>query len=174
MLSELMRIVSRPHFLDRAAPRAYSRGLSQSPNLSEGAPRIRHRRWAQANRLETMLKDKGLPSIATALEKVAAAALKLPIMLYRYTLKPFVGHNCRHLPTCSDYALEAIDRNGPWRGFWLTLSRLLRCHPWGTSGFDPVPDTRSERHPLWAPWRHGRWTAAEITPPSMPESGAGR
>lgn len=84
------------------------------------------------------------------------ALLKAPIHLYRWTLKPITGWECRHLPTCSAYGLEAIDRNGAWRGFWLTTSRVCRCHPWGTSGYDPVPDIRAERHPL-APWRYGRW-----------------
>ena len=87
---------------------------------------------------------------------MAGALLKAPIHLYRWTLKPYVGWNCRHLPTCSEYALDAIDKNGAWRGFWLTLSRLSRCHPYGTRGLDPVPDITAERHPL-APWRYGRW-----------------
>ncbi len=87
---------------------------------------------------------------------VAAWLLKAPIYVYRYTLSAFIGRQCRHLPTCSEYAIEAIDRNGPWRGFWLTLARVARCRPGGTSGFDPVPDIRRERHPL-APWRYGRW-----------------
>ena len=103
-----------------------------------------------------------MPRIAASFGKLAAAGLKLPIVVYRYSLKPFVGHNCRHLPTCSEYALDAIDRNGAWRGFWLTLSRVLRCHPWGTSGFDPAPDIRTERHPFWAPWRYGRWTSSRL------------
>ena len=71
--------------------------------------------------------------------KLARMALKGPILLYRYTLSPLVGWRCRHLPTCSEYALEAIDRNGAWKGGWLTLARLLRCHPWGSEGYDPVP-----------------------------------
>jgi putative membrane protein insertion efficiency factor len=93
--------------------------------------------------------------------RLVAELLKAPIHLYRWTLKPFVGWQCRHLPTCSEYGLEAIDRNGAWRGGWLTLSRLCRCHPWGTHGYDPVPDIRAERHPL-APWLYGRWTAAGL------------
>ena len=88
--------------------------------------------------------------------------LKVPIHIYRWTLKPYVGWQCRHLPTCSEYALEAIDKNGPWRGFWLMISRLSRCRPWGTSGYDPVPDIRNEHH-LFTPWRYGRWTKAEQT-----------
>lgn len=83
-------------------------------------------------------------------------ALKAPIYLYRWTLKPFVGWQCRHLPTCSEYAIEAIDKNGAWRGLWLMISRLSRCRPGGSSGFDPVPDIRKEKHPL-RPWLYGRW-----------------
>ena len=90
-----------------------------------------------------------------------ALGLKVPIHVYRYTLKPFVGWHCRHLPTCSEYALEAIDTNGAWRGFWLTTSRLCRCHRLGTAGVDPVPDIRAERHP-WAPWLYGRWTGRHM------------
>ena len=89
--------------------------------------------------------------------RLAAWLAKAPVHLYRWTLKPLIGWECRHLPTCSDYALEAIDRNGAWRGFWLAVSRIGRCQPWGTSGYDPPPDIRGQRHPL-APWRYGRWT----------------
>jgi uncharacterized protein len=94
---------------------------------------------------------------ARALVQAAGkAAAKAPIHLYRWTLKPLIGLECRHLPTCSEYALEAIERNGAWRGAWLAAARLCRCHPWGTHGFDPVPDLRARRHPL-APWRYGVW-----------------
>jgi len=98
------------------------------------------------------------------LSSIAAFVLKLPIHIYRWTLKAFVGWHCRHLPTCSEYALEAIDRNGPWRGLWLTVSRLSRCRPGGTSGYDPVPDIRAARHPF-APWRYGRWSGRQPTAP---------
>ncbi len=93
------------------------------------------------------------------LGRAAKLAVKAPIHVYRYTLKPFVGQNCRHWPTCSQYALDAIELNGAWRGFWLMISRISRCGPGGTHGVDPVPDIRAERHPL-APWRYGRWTAS--------------
>lgn len=79
-----------------------------------------------------------------------------PVHLYRWTLKPIVGWECRHGPSCSQYALDAIALNGGWRGSWLALSRICRCHPWGSSGFDPAPDIRDRREPL-APWRYGRW-----------------
>ncbi len=94
-------------------------------------------------------------------QRIAKALLKAPILLYRYSLSAFAGRECRYLPTCSEYAEEAIDKNGAWRGAWLALARLCRCNPWGASGYDPVPDVRSERHPF-APWRYGRWTGRHI------------
>lgn len=89
---------------------------------------------------------------------LARAIVKLPIHLYQWTLRPLMGNQCRHWPTCSDYALEAVDKNGAWRGFWLMLSRIVRCGPGGTNGVDPVPDIRGDHHTL-APWRYGRWRA---------------
>ena len=65
------------------------------------------------------------------------------IWIYRHTLSPLVGYNCRHLPTCSVYGDEAIERFGLWGGGWMTLARLLRCQPWGTSGIDNVPLTQT-------------------------------
>jgi uncharacterized protein len=89
--------------------------------------------------------------------------LKAPIHLYRWTLKPLIGGECRHLPTCSEYALEAIDRNGAWKGFWLMISRLARCHPWGTSGYDPVPDLSGVREPFWRAYHYGRWSRRQLS-----------
>jgi len=66
--------------------------------------------------------------------------LKGVITAYRYSLSPLLGKNCRFLPTCSEYAYEAIDRFGPFKGGLLAVRRIGRCHPWGGSGFDPVPD----------------------------------
>jgi putative membrane protein insertion efficiency factor len=88
---------------------------------------------------------------------MAKALLLAPITLYRLTISPLLGVNCRHLPSCSDYAREAIELNGAWRGFWLVSARLCRCHPWGSHGFDPVPDLRNVHH-SFAPWRYGSWT----------------
>ncbi|MDE1173552.1 MAG: membrane protein insertion efficiency factor YidD [Parvibaculaceae bacterium] len=84
-------------------------------------------------------------------------ALRGLIQSYRYVLSPLIGPRCRHMPSCSEYTLEAISRHGVWRGGWLGLSRLCRCHPWGTHGFDPVPETL-EAGPFWTPWRYGDWT----------------
>ena len=70
-----------------------------------------------------------------------AHLLALPVRAYRLFLSPWVGHNCRFQPTCSQYALDALKHNGALRGGWLALRRIARCHPWGTSGYDPAPGT---------------------------------
>ncbi len=67
------------------------------------------------------------------------------IRAYQYLLSPWLGPRCRYLPCCSEYAVEAIRLHGTWRGGWLTIKRLARCHPWGASGYDPVPEGRSDR-----------------------------
>jgi putative membrane protein insertion efficiency factor len=69
----------------------------------------------------------------------AARVLALPIRAYRLLLSPWVGHSCRFEPTCSAYALEALERHGALRGGWLAVRRLARCHPWGGAGIDDVP-----------------------------------
>lgn len=58
---------------------------------------------------------------------------------YQLVLSPIFGPRCRHLPTCSEYAAEAIARHGVLRGGWLAIRRVVRCNPWGSSGYDPVP-----------------------------------
>ena len=68
--------------------------------------------------------------------------LRLALAVYRHTLSPLLaatGFSCRHQPSCSRYAAEAIDCHGAWRGLGLAIARVARCHPWGTSGYDPVP-----------------------------------
>jgi len=69
-----------------------------------------------------------------------AHLLSWPVRAYRLVLSPWVGHGCRFQPTCSAYALAALERHGGVRGGWLTLRRIARCHPWGGSGVDEVPD----------------------------------
>ncbi|MEM8958883.1 MAG: membrane protein insertion efficiency factor YidD [Pseudomonadota bacterium] len=64
----------------------------------------------------------------------------LPVHAYRLVLSPLLGVNCRFHPTCSSYALEALERHGAFKGSWLALRRITRCHPWGGSGIDNVPD----------------------------------
>lgn len=69
--------------------------------------------------------------------------LKLPIHVYRLAISPSIGPRCRFHPTCSAYALEALDRHGPLLGSWLAIRRILRCHPFGGFGYDPVPEPTS-------------------------------
>ena len=66
-------------------------------------------------------------------------ALTAPIRLYQLVLSPLLGQNCRFTPSCSAYAIGAIEAHGAGRGIVLALRRILRCHPWGGSGYDPVP-----------------------------------
>ena len=94
----------------------------------------------------------------------ADAARRLPrnvgrglITVYRYTLSPWIGFHCRHLPTCSAYGDEALERWGLWAGGWMTLARLLRCQPFGTSGIDNVPATLAPGARWYLPWRYARW-----------------
>ena len=69
-----------------------------------------------------------------------ARLVALPVRAYRLFLSPWVGRNCRYDPTCSAYALEALEKHGAVRGTWLAIRRIARCHPWGGSGVDDVPD----------------------------------
>jgi putative membrane protein insertion efficiency factor len=65
--------------------------------------------------------------------------LLLPIRFYQLCISPLLGPSCRFNPTCSEYARQAILKHGPFKGLYLAIRRLLRCHPWGGSGYDPVP-----------------------------------
>ncbi len=131
---------------------------------------------AQARALRESMSERFAGKRALG-SRIAKKLMLAPIVLYRWTLSPLLGVNCRHLPTCSDYAHEAIDKNGAWKGGWLALSRFCRCHPWGSHGFDPVPD-------LWAsitPSRRGamgggasRVGRAGVTSPEIPLNTRGR
>ena len=74
-----------------------------------------------------------------AVARLPAAAVLLLVRLYQVTLSPLLGGQCRFLPTCSHYVLEAVGRHGVLVGGWLGLRRLLRCHPFSRGGYDPVP-----------------------------------
>src|SRR6478672_5014752 len=100
-----------------------------------------------------------------ALARLPRLAGRGLVTLYRATLSPLIGPRCRHLPSCSEYADEAIDRFGLWAGAWMALARILRCHPWGTSGLDFVPAALPQQSRWYLPWRYGRWRRAHDTPP---------
>jgi hypothetical protein len=85
------------------------------------------------------------------------------VRAYQLTFSAIFGRQCRYLPTCSDYADEAIARHGVWAGGWMALARICRCHPWGGSGHDPVPELPRESARWYLPWRYGRWTSRHIT-----------
>lgn len=73
------------------------------------------------------------------MKKILTKILLLPIYFYKYSISPMLPPSCRYVPTCSEYAIEALKKHGPAKGLWLALKRLCRCHPWGGHGYDPVP-----------------------------------
>ena len=74
------------------------------------------------------------------MNKVVSTILLFILKAYRYLLSPWLGQHCRFHPTCSSYAMQAIELHGAWRGSWLALKRVASCHPWHEGGFDPVPE----------------------------------
>jgi len=78
----------------------------------------------------------------------------LLIKIYQYTLSYFLGNRCRYLPSCSNYALEAIKKFGIWAGGWLFLYRFLRCHPLSGHGYDPVPSKLPKSCVWYKPWTY--------------------
>ena len=80
-----------------------------------------------------------MKKIAAVIKKGLGLLLLIPVYFYKYAISPLTPASCRHYPTCSEYAVEAIKIHGPFRGFYLGTRRILKCHPWGTHGYDPVP-----------------------------------
>ena len=77
--------------------------------------------------------------VLKVLGMVLGMVLILPIRFYQRCISPLTPPACRFTPTCSQYAVEAIRKHGPFKGFWLAIKRICRCHPWGGSGYDPEP-----------------------------------
>lgn len=73
------------------------------------------------------------------MKKIFSFILILPIRFYQRCISPMFPPACRYTPTCSHYAVEAIQKHGPIKGLWLAIKRICRCHPWGGCGHDPVP-----------------------------------
>ncbi len=84
--------------------------------------------------------------MANGLSKMLAWPLIILVRTYRLTISPWLGINCRYDPTCSRYAIEALRTHGIFRGSALAVTRISRCHPWGGSGYDPVPDHKADKH----------------------------
>ncbi|WND04107.1 membrane protein insertion efficiency factor YidD [Temperatibacter marinus] len=68
------------------------------------------------------------------------------VRAYQLFISPLLGSNCRYEPSCSSYAMEALEKHGGLKGTWLTAKRILRCHPWGGHGYDPVPPVADGDH----------------------------
>lgn len=77
--------------------------------------------------------------ILRPVSEVLVWILILPIRFYQKFISPLTPPSCRFTPTCSQYAIEALRKHGPFKGTWLAIRRILRCHPWGGYGYDPVP-----------------------------------
>jgi putative membrane protein insertion efficiency factor len=82
--------------------------------------------------------------------------LSVPVYIYRYLISPFLKPSCRHIPSCSQYTLDALKIHGPVRGLFLGTSRILRCRPGGTHGYDPVALIWIRRYKPWSTW-FGTW-----------------
>lgn len=90
-------------------------------------------------------RERASATARGAASRLLSLALIGAVRGYQLLLSPWIGNRCRHQPSCSAYAIEAIRRFGPLRGGWLAARRIGRCHPWGTWGYDPVPETEEER-----------------------------
>ncbi len=86
------------------------------------------------------------------------------IRLYQLTLSSLIGRQCRHWPSCSAYADEAIQRHGLWAGGWMGFARICRCGPFGTSGIDLVPETLPASSRWYKPWTYARWRGVHLPP----------
>lgn len=78
------------------------------------------------------------------LKKIAIAPFLVLIYFYKIVLSPLLPSTCRFQPTCSSYFIEALKIHGPFKGTYLGINRILRCHPWGKNGYDPVPEKKCE------------------------------
>jgi uncharacterized protein len=115
-----------------------------------------------------MIRQDRLRSLLDRIARGPRLAARALIKGYTYSFSALAGFHCRHLPTCSAYADEAISRFGLWAGGWMTLARLCRCQPFGTSGLDFVPSSPPERARWYLPWRYGRWRGTNSGPISLP------
>ncbi|MCP9903949.1 membrane protein insertion efficiency factor YidD [Cyanobium sp. BA5m-10] len=122
-MTPLTRAVPRQRSILSVGPRSLD--LQPEPGLAS----LQAAELGSSTQLPTQLLSRGLAALLLAL-----------IGFYRQWISPLLGPRCRFIPSCSAYGLEAISRHGPWRGSWLTLRRLLRCHPFSACGCDPVPD----------------------------------
>ena len=74
------------------------------------------------------------------INKILITLFLIPVKFYQWFISPLLPQSCRHVPSCSNYTVEALKTHGVLKGTWLSVRRLSKCHPWGTSGYDPVPE----------------------------------
>ncbi|MBV9218479.1 MAG: membrane protein insertion efficiency factor YidD [Methylobacteriaceae bacterium] len=117
--------------------------------------------------------DKGKWLLLPDFRGLPRAMARIAIRGYQLTFSFLFGGQCRHLPTCSEYADAAVARHGAWAGAWMGLARICRCHPWGTAGYDPVPEAKPEGACRFAPWRYGRWRGPLVCDLVAPEADPG-
>jgi uncharacterized protein len=130
---------------------------------TRSSTRIRgHKAWESRR----MMEPNGALSSpkSNALSRAPRMLGRALVKGYRYTLSPLIGFHCRHLPTCSEYADQALARHGLWAGSWITLARLCRCQPWGTSGLDFVCEELPPQSRWFLPWRYARWRGTQAEP----------
>lgn len=90
------------------------------------------------------MEKQRLKSTVDLTGKITGKVMISLVKFYQFAISPYLGSNCRHTPTCSNYMIGAIKEWGTAKGFWLGLKRIFKCHPWGTSGYDPVPKQHSK------------------------------
>lgn len=110
------------------------------------------------DRSQTRSPDLPTTRLAAAPAGVARALIRV----YQLTFSSIFGRTCRHLPSCSEYADEAIARHGLWPGLWMAVARFWRCRPFGSHGLDPVPEALPVGGAWFRPWRYGRWSGRHI------------
>lgn len=108
-------------------------------------------------------RGRPVEPLAASWKRPHVLLARLLVRAYRLTFSAFMGRTCRYFPTCSEYTEEAIATYGLWAGFWIGLARILRCHPWGPNGLDPIPEQLPPDSRWYMPWRYGRWTGDHIT-----------
>lgn len=79
------------------------------------------------------------------MKKILTYPFLLLIRFYQTAISPFTPSTCRYSPTCSSYAKEALEKHGLFKGMWLAIKRIASCHPWGGSGYDPVPSKKNNK-----------------------------
>ena len=162
------------HFLPGAAARSMTKApftnLAASLDLGLGQPR-----WSTANcghccpilwqeRVRRWISREVSPSCNGSIRAVPRSIGRGLVKLYRYTFSPLVGFHCRHLPTCSEYADQAIERFGLWAGGWMTAGAAAALSSLRDPGLDFVPEALPADSRWYMPWRYGRWRGTNAGP----------